>query len=154
MPPRSASKVPVGAETTRPRSNAAAGASVLVATDLEGVYRNAKGEAVDARGVRVDFLKLKQLDEDRWREASPTGELPTTPAELLRAAAFDPRNSLDVRLKAANQAAPYFDMKMPLRVEGELEHKGMVVDPARLAAMSKEERESLLKLLKKLGVTL
>lgn len=123
-------------------------------TDLPGVYRNTKGEHVDARGVRIDFLKLKELDDERWREASPTGDAPTTPAELLRAAAFDPRNSLDVRLKAANQAAPYFDMRMPLRVEGEMEHTGMIVDPAKLSAMSRGDRESLLKLLKKLGVSL
>lgn len=126
-------------------------AHVLVGTDIPGVYINRSGVHCDANGVSIAFTELKSKDEARWVEA--VGAAPRTPAELLKAVAFDPRMRLDVRLHAARQAAPYFDMKMPLRVEGSLSAKS-ALDLSKLASMPKTKREQLLTLLKEMGVEL
>lgn len=125
----------------------------LVATDIPGVYRNAAGVHCNAQGIALSFLELKSKDDERWVES--VGAPPATPAELLRATALDPRFPLDTRLAAARQAAPYYDMRMPLRVEGEMNHKGVTgLDMAKLAGMKKEDRETLLRLLKAAGAEL
>ena len=145
--------MPRGAPPSRTRSASPRGSLPLVPTDIPNVYRNLRTQALcDSRGVALSFLEVKAADEERFIEV--VGEVPESPAALLKAVALDPRHPLDVRLSAARQAAPYYDMRMPMRVEGELKHTGVVFDPAKLAAMKKTDRELLLKMLKQLGVEL
>jgi hypothetical protein len=103
------------------------------------------------KGVSLSFTELKSKDDARWVEA--VGAVPTTPAELLKATAMDPRMPLDTRLSAARQAAPYYDMRMPLRIDGSMTAKSGI-DMAKLAAMPRVKRETLLELLKAAGVEL
>lgn len=146
-----------------PRSSAASAAArsadrtagsapslVLARTDIPGVYRNSSGVLTDEKGLALSWRQVKEADDARWMETY--GSVPKTPAELLRAVSMDPRHSLDTRLSAARQAAPYFDMRMPLRVEA----TGHVnaLDLNAMAKMSTTERKTLLELLKKAGVEL
>lgn len=122
----------------------------LVETDIPGVFRNRQGALCDERGVRLSFAKLKAMDDERWAEV--LGAPPSTPAELLKGVALDPRMHIDVRLSAAKQAAPYFDMRMPLQLNGDFTNKSAgTLDMAKLASMKRADRESLLKLLKQAG---
>lgn len=120
-------------------------------TDIPGVYRSPSGVLCDERGVALSFAQVRAQDNERFIEV--VGEAPTTPAAFMKAVALDPRHPLDTRLKAANQAAPYFDMKMPLRLEGELDTTS-TIDFAKLAALSRDERTTLLALLQKVGASL
>lgn len=126
--------------------------ATLVKTDLPGVFRNMGGVLCDERGVALSFMQLKTADDARFTEV--LGAPPTTPAELLRGVALDPRNSLDTRVHAARQAAPYFDRKMPLAIEASGSVNTGSLDMAQLAALPRAEREQLLTLLKKMGVAL
>lgn len=121
---------------------------VLLGTDIPGVYLNKHGIQCDDRGIALTFLQIKRADEARFVEA--VGAIPNTPAELMRAVAMDPRNSLGVRFKAAKEAAPYFDRKMPLAVESTV--SAGALDLAKLALMPKAKRQALLDLLKEAGV--
>jgi hypothetical protein len=125
----------------------------LVETDIPGVFRNARtGHLCNESGVRLSFATLKKMDEERWVES--IGKPVETPAELLKAVALDPRMHLDVRLSAAKQAAPYYDAKMPLKVEASGGGLVGTLDLAKLAAIPAEERKALLELLRKVGVEL
>lgn len=123
----------------------------LFVTDIPGVYRNRSGVFCNEKGVSLSFAELKEADAERWVEV--LGHAPTSPAELLKGIALDPRAPFDVRMKAAQQAAPYYDMRMPLRIDGNVK-TNTGLDMAALAKMSKEKRESLLKLLREAGVEL
>lgn len=126
--------------------------TTLVETDIPGVFRNTRnGQLVNDSGVLLSFAKLKSMDEDRWTEVN--GSMPKTPAELLKTIAFDPRFHIDVRIRCAKDAAPFYDMRMPLRVETE-DVGSQAIDMAKLSSMKRQDRETLLKLLKEAGVTL
>jgi hypothetical protein len=125
--------------------------NILMSTDIPGVFRSRAGVLCNEKGVSLSFTELKSKDDARWVEA--VGAVPTTPAELLKATAMDPRMPLDTRLSAARQAAPYYDMRMPLRIDGSMTAKSGI-DMAKLAAMPRVKRETLLELLKAAGVEL
>jgi hypothetical protein len=76
-----------------------------------------------------------------------------SPAKYLKAVALDPRMSTAVRIDAAKAAAPYFDRKTPVSVDGGLGDDGAVqpVNMALLASMPKAELEAALAVLAKLG---
>lgn len=131
---------------TAPRSK-----KLLRLTDVPGVYLNDQQVHVDERGVKLSFIQIRKADRDRLIEAAGE-DIGTSPAALLRAVALDPRQRLDVRLSAARQAAPYFDQRMPLKIEGSVDATG--IDMAKVAAMPVTERKTLLDLLKKAGVKL
>jgi len=81
----------------------------LRATDIPGVYYNSAGVRVGPNGVAITFAELKRKDRDRFREV--LDEDVSTPADLLKAVAMDPRHPLPQRIDAANKAAPYFTAK-------------------------------------------
>lgn len=124
---------------------------MLLHTDIPGVFRNRAGVLCNEKGIALAFTQLKQKDDERWTEV--LGAPPSSPAELLKAVALDPRFHIDVRLHAARQAAPYYDMRMPLRIDGNVKQSGGL-DLAALSKMPKKKREDLLSLLKEAGVEL
>ena len=127
--------------------------AVRVSTDIPGVWRNQNGQMVDENGVLLSFKRLKEADDTRGTEV--LGSVPTTPAELLKGIALDPRMHIDVRMSAARHAAPYFDQRLPFRLEGELNTKSSGgLDMGKVAAMPRKDRELLLKLLKAAGAEL
>lgn len=132
------------------RTERSAPSLVLARTDIPGVFRNSSGVLTDERGLALTWQQIKAADDARWAEVN--GAPPRTPAELLRSVSMDPRHSLETRLSAARQAAPYFDMRMPLRVEAS--SPVGTIDLGNLAKMSVDERKTLLELLKKAGVEL
>lgn len=125
----------------------------LLSTDIPGVYRSRTGHFCNEHGVALTALQLKVADNDRWMQATGEAAPPQTPADLLRAASQDPRLPLKDRLRAAREAAPYFNKRMPLSVEavGNLSTNSSL-DISKLAALSIEERKALLGLLRKVGV--
>ncbi len=84
--------------------------STLRAADIPGVYKNRAGVLVDEMGVALSFRELRELDTKRMVET--IGSAPTTPADILKAVAFDPRKSDSERVDAATKAAPYFSPRM------------------------------------------
>jgi hypothetical protein len=138
----------------RPRTEGAQSPDYKTPTDLPGVFRHSRdGRLRDENGVLLSFAKLKKKDDERFEEA--LGTTVDTPLELMLGVMKDPRVPLAVRFDAATKAAPYVHRKMPLAIETE-NPNGTVLnfDMMALAKMSKSEREILLGLLKKLGVTL
>lgn len=123
--------------------------NALLATDIPGAFRNRAGILCNEHGIALGFAKLKALDDSRWMET--LGSVPRTPAELLKGVALDPRMHIDVRLAAARHAAPYFDCRMPMKLEVEGHATAGTLDLAKLAGMKRQERELLLKLLKQAG---
>ena len=83
---------------------------------IPGVYHNARGEATDAFGVLLSFkdLHLKHVAH----EVAIIGKEAETPAEVLKVAALDRRLPLSTRVDAAKAAAPYYDRKKPVSVDG------------------------------------
>jgi hypothetical protein len=140
----SRSRVSAGAATT------AAAVTTLARTDIPGVYRNGNGVQVNEAGMPLSWAEIKRLDEERWIRATGDTAPPASPAALLRAAAMDPNLPLDVRLNAAKNAAPYYDMRQPLRVQADAQIGTM--DMGVLAQMPLAERQQMLDVLKKLGV--
>lgn len=134
-----------------PTARSSTSRTKTVGTDIPGVFRSvATGHFVDEKGKRMTFAQVQAADRARFIEVMD--DYPRTPAELLRAVALDPRQRLDVRLGAAKQAAPYFDQRMPLKIEGQIQTP--VIDAAKLASMPVKDRKVLLELLKKAGVEL
>ena len=127
-------------------------APVLTSTETPGVFRNSKGILCNDAGIAIDLLQLRTMDRARFG-AIIDGEI-DTPAKFLKAVALDPLQPLMVRIDAAKSAAPYFDRKTPVSVDGGLGTDGSPtpVNLAVLASMSKAELESALVLLSKLGV--
>lgn len=140
----SRSRVTAGAATT------AAAVATLARTDIPGVFRNGMGQLVSEVGMPLSWADVKRMDEERWCRATGDTAPPSTPAALLRAAAMDPNLPLDTRLAAAKNAAPYYDMRQPLRVQAEAAVGTM--DMAALAKLPTEERQAMLDMLKKLGI--
>lgn len=85
-------------------------------TATPGVYRNEVGLLVDGDGVLMDYKDVKARDEARF-ERIIDGPV-DTPAKLLKAVSLDPQLPLPVRMDAAKAAAPYFDRKMPIGIDG------------------------------------
>ena len=111
--------------------------SKLTSTDLEGVFKTRDGRNVDAHGVDLDFKALKKRDDARFTEVlgAPLG----SPADLLKAVALDPRNSLERRIDAAHKAAPYFNPKL-VAVQGVM--GGAPIMTQSLSDMTKEQLEA------------
>lgn len=124
----------------------------LTPADVPGLFYNSANVLVDESGVAVSFKAIQKRDKERFSEIG-MGEV-ETPAELMRAAAFDPRLRLDTRLRMAEKAAPYFDRRMPLRIVQEGADAAEKVDPSQLLKLPKEERMAFLKTLSKLGIQL
>lgn len=121
----------------------------LRATDIPGVYRNRNGDLVDQSGVVLSFKELKLADDTRFAEVLD-GEKVQTPAQLLKAVALDPRQPLGARIDAANKAAPYFDRKMPIGLEGSTPGAPIkMLSVGALKNLSSEELTSLAALLNK-----
>lgn len=108
--------------------------SKLKSTDLEGVFTTTDGRKVDVHGVDLDFKALKKRDAARFTEV--LGKDVETPADLLKAVALDPRNSMVVRMDAAHKAAPYFNPKL-VAVQGVA--GGPAITMANLSDMTKEQ---------------
>lgn len=108
--------------------------SKLKTTDLEGVYHTTDGRRVDEHGVDLDFKALKKRDAARFTEV--IGKDVESPADLLKAVALDPRNSLERRIDAAHKAAPYFSPKL-VAVQGVA--GGPAITMANLSDMSPEQ---------------
>lgn len=128
-------------------------AAGLTATDTPGAYLNDRGVPCDERGIALDFLQLKTLD--RARLGAVIDDTVDSPAKFLKAVALDPRMSTAVRVDAAKAAAPYFDRKTPVSVDGGLGEDGAAqpLNLAVLATMPKAELQAALVLLAKLGVS-
>lgn len=137
----------------RVRTSRPSAALPLTETDIPGVFRNHKtGLLCDYRGIVLNKTQVRAAHDEHFIEA--VGAVPDTPAALLKAVAMDYLRPMNTRLKCAVDAAPYFDMKMPVRTENLNKNEGIAFDMAKLAAMKKADRELLLKLLKQIGVEL
>lgn len=124
----------------------------LRATDTEGVFLNEFNVPVDEDGIALKFSALKRIDRAKLYEVND--ESVDSPAKLLKAIALDPRQPMYVRIDAAHKAAPYFDRKAPIGIDGGLSPNGDV-KPLNLSAldgMSRAELTAALALLAKLGV--
>lgn len=127
----------------------------LTLTELPGVYLNADGRKVDEDGVLLALRPLQQAEADRDEEI--LGEPVTSPAMLLKRVALDPTLPMHMRIAAATSAAPYYDRKMPVALEGggegsppiKTEHSVLLKN---LNALSAEDRKAALTLLERLGV--
>lgn len=108
--------------------------SKLKSTDLEGVFVTLDGRRVDEHGVDLDFKALKKRDTERFTEV--LGKDIESPADLLKAVALDPRNSMERRIDAAHKAAPYFNPKL-VAVQGVA--GGPAITMANLSDMSPEQ---------------
>lgn len=108
--------------------------SKLKSTDLEGVFVTLDGRRVDEHGVDLDFKALKKRDTERFTEV--LGNDIESPADLLKAVALDPRNSMERRIDAAHKAAPYFNPKL-VAVQGVA--GGPAITMANLSDMSPEQ---------------
>lgn len=120
--------------TTKKPSTPRIPRSKLRATDLEGVYLTADNRRVDEHGVDMDFKALKKRDSQRFTEV--LGKDIESPADLLKAVALDPRNSMTTRIDAAHKAAPYFNPKL-VAVQGVA--GGPAITMANLSDMSPEQ---------------
>jgi hypothetical protein len=88
----------------------------LTRTDSPEVFRNAAGDLVDRHGVLLGFGQLKSLTSAA--EVAVLGKAAETPAEVLKFAALNPAYPLAFRIEAAKAAAPYYDRKRPVAVDG------------------------------------
>lgn len=123
-------------------------------TAVPGVYHNTEGLQVDERGILLSLRQVKEAEADH--DVEVLGAPVSSPAELLKRVALDPSLPLSMRISAAVSAAPYFDRKMPLALEG-----GDPDRPVRttssvtlktLSALDPKERKAALDMLEKLGV--
>ncbi len=109
-------------------------------------------QRVNEDGVALSFLQVKEADEARFERV--IGSRVDTPAKLLKAVALDPMTHLAVRIDAAKSAAPYFDRKMPVALDGGVDEAGKVVplfDPSKLEGLSSAELRTLRNLIEKGG---
>lgn len=164
--PQGAAEKAADAKTTvppkqppKPKPSVASAASKasppqLTLTETPGVFRNTKGVLCNEAGIAIDLLQLRTMDRARFG-AIIDGEV-DTPAKFLKAVALDPLQSLFTRIYAAKAAAPYFDRKTPVSVDGGAGPDGapLPVNMAVLASMPQKELEAALALLTKLGVAL
>jgi hypothetical protein len=118
-------------------------------TDVPGVFTNRVGIRVDENGVSMSFNALQHAARSRDEEV--IGEAADTPAKMLKVAALDPRNPLDMRIDAAKAAAPYFDKKQPTSIEATVSGTITIKPETILAALSNKELAALEVVLAKLG---
>jgi hypothetical protein len=122
----------------------------LTPTDDPDVFRNASGGLVDKYGVLL-ALRAYSMDEPE-RGAKLIGGPVDSPAKLLKMVALDPLMPLVMRIDAAKAAAPYFDKKTPVAVESK--NEDFTLDLAAVAALPRQKRIDLLKILGEMGVNL
>jgi len=127
-------------------------ANGLAPTDVPGVYLSRSNVRVNYQGVWVDFINLKTADRV-YRGAVIDGDV-DSPAKFLKSVALDPTQPLLLRIDAAKAAAPYFDRKTPIAVDGGADAAGVAqpLNMSVLAAMPTAELKAALALLTKLGV--
>lgn len=128
--------------------------TMLRPTELPDVFLNSDGAQVDRRGILLSLQAVKAIESQL--DAEVLGEPVTTPALLLKRVALDVRLPLETRLRAAREAAPYFDRKMPTALEGGDPDKPVRVESQsvllkNLSAMSPDDRRAALALLERLG---
>lgn len=120
-------------------------------TATEGVYLNASGCMVDERGILLTWARSAETEQAQAERI--LGQPIQTPVDVLKRVALDPAMPLALRLDAAAKAAPYTDMRMPLRVNtADVTPGASGIDVAKLSALPRKEREALLELLRKVGV--
>lgn len=88
----------------------------LQTTSTPGVYVNGAGVMVDGDGVMLEYADVKIRDQQRFEKI--IGGPVDTPAKLLKAVTLDPQLPLPMRIDAAKAAAPYFDRKKPIGIDG------------------------------------
>lgn len=122
-------------------------------TDTEGVFLNEFNMPCDARGVALSFQALKRIDRDKLQEVDDDA-VDGSPARFLKAVSLDPRMPMAVRIDAAKAAAPYFDRKMPLALDGgtDPEAKPLVALQGAIDKLNVTELQTLLSLLNKAGI--
>jgi hypothetical protein len=115
------------------------------------VFVNKGGSLVDKHGV---LLNLRASFDVRAAEAqlsrSLMGDVPDTPAKLLKFMALNPALPMLTRLDAAKAAAPYFDKKTPVAIENT--NQDLTIDIAAVAKLPRGKRIELLRILGDLGV--
>jgi hypothetical protein len=87
-------------------------------SDITDVWLNELNIPCDADGVALSFKQVKARDLARFEEV--IGEEVTSPAQLLKAVALDPRQPMNQRISAAISAAPYYNRKQPIALDGGL----------------------------------
>lgn len=118
----------------------------LTPTSVPGVYKNKVGVLVDGDGVMIDHSTLKNRDQERFEKI--IGGPVDTPAKLLKAVALDPQLPLQTRIGAATSAAPYFDRKKPIGIDGGEDGKAITVEHIhKIQGMSRDELDQLERLL-------
>lgn len=118
-------------------------------TDVPGVFTNRVGIRVDENGVSMSFNALQHASRSRDEEV--IGEAADTPAKMLKVAALDPRNPLDLRIDAAKAAAPYFDKKQPIGIEASVNGTITIKPETVLSALTNKELTALEAVLLKVG---
>lgn len=122
-------------------------------TGTPGVFLNRSGQMVDADGILLTYGQVKGKDDARWERI--IGEPVDTPAKLLKAVTLDPQQTLMTRLDAAKAAAPYFDRKKPIGIDGGSDGKPIeVLHRHKLVGMSQEELDDFERMLKLTGTSL
>jgi hypothetical protein len=123
-------------------------------TDIPGVWLNRDGAQVDEAGVLVSLRRVKAIEAEHIAEVLH-GPVPDSPAAFLRAVALDPTKPLHTRISCAVSAAPYFDRKMPLALEGGDPSRPIKSESSmairQLEKLDPAERKAALLLLEKLG---
>lgn len=163
-PSRSAPKKPrASAATAKSRQGAsskaaeakAPGVNSLTPTETPGVFRNASGILVNEAGVFIGLLAARKAEAEDLGVVLD-GDTVDSPAKLLKAVALDPRLPLETRMDAANKAAPYFDRKQPIGVDGGVDPNGVAkpialdVTAKAVAGLSDEELSALRRALAKM----
>jgi hypothetical protein len=125
----------------------------LTPTSVPGIYKNKAGVLVDGDGVMVDYATVKNADQERFEKI--LGGPVDSPAKLLKAVALDPQLPLNTRISAATSAAPYFDRKKPVGIDGGEDGKPIQMEVIhRLPNMAQAELDALEQLLIKGAVAL
>ena len=140
------------ATRSKPSTTADKPATGLRHSDIPGVYLNAHNVPCNEQGIALGFADIKKADHARLHEAGDAAV--TTPAGFLRAVALDPRQPTYIRMEAAKAAAPYYDRRMSLGVDGGLGEDGKPIPLMDLSALSAAELDHIAKLLAKAGVPL
>lgn len=124
-------------------------------TDLPGVWLNQEGAQVDEAGVLLSLRRVKAIEAEH-HEAVAESPVPSSPAHFLWLQVLDPLLPLSTRIGCATSAAPYFDRKMPLALEGGDPSRPIKSESSvaigQLEKLSLTERKSAIALLEKIGL--